>query len=280
MNNVMKTIESRYSVRNYIDKPIEKEKLDIIKAFMEENKKGPMGNEVTFHLIDASEYDKAELKSLITYGMISGATTYIVGVVKPGEYAMEDFGYCMEKLILKVSELGLGTCWLGGTFNRGGFAKKVNLSGEELLPCITPIGYTADKRTMKENFIRTLVGAKKRKKPEELFFENNFNTSLNLDTIDSYAKVLEALRLGPSASNKQPWRIIKDSEGLYHIFLEEDEKYNNTFSGIKIQNIDMGIAMCHFELAARELEITGQWIKSKPEIQAGKLKYIVTWKEN
>lgn len=280
MNNVMKTIESRYSVRNYIDKPIEKEKLNIIKTFMEENKKGPMGNEVTFHLIDASEHDKAELKSLITYGMISGARSYIVGVVKPGEYAMEDFGYCMEKLILKASELGLGTCWLGGTFNRGGFAKQVNLSGEELLPCITPIGYTADRKTMKENFIRTLVGAKKRKSPELLFFDNNLNTSLNLDTIGSYAKVLEALRLGPSASNKQPWRIIKDSQGLYHIFLEEDEKYNNTFSGIKIQNIDMGIAMCHFELAARELGITGQWIKFKPEIEAGKLKYIVTWKES
>lgn len=280
MNNVIKTIEERYSVRNYIDKPIEKEKLEIIKAFVEENKKGPMGNEVAFHIIDASEYDKAELKSLITYGMISGATSYIVGVVKPGEYAMEDFGYCMEKVILKVSELGLGTCWLGGTFNRGGFANKVNLSGEELLPCITPIGYTADKRTLKENFIRTLVGAKKRKKPEELFFQNNFNTPLNLDTVGSYEKVLEAVRLGPSASNKQPWRIIEDSQGLYHIFLEEDEKYNNTFSGIKIQNIDMGIAMCHFELAAKELGITGQWIKSKPEIQAGKLKYIVTWEEN
>ncbi|MPM97692.1 hypothetical protein SDC9_144869 [bioreactor metagenome] len=113
-----------------------------------------------------------------------------------------------------------------------------------------------------------------------LFFENNFNTSLNLDTIGSYSKVLEALRLGPSASNKQPWRIIKDSQGLYHIFLEEDEKYNNTFSGIKIQNIDMGIAMCHFELAEKELGITGQWIKAKPEVQAGKLKYIVTWEEN
>lgn len=280
MNNVIKTIESRYSVRNYIDKPIEKEKLEVIKTFIEENKKGPMGNEVAFHIIDASEYDKAELKSLITYGMISGATSYIVGVVKPGEYAMEDFGYCMEKLILKVSELGLGTCWLGGTFNRGGFAKQVNLSAEELLPCITPIGYTADKRTLKENFIRTLVGAKKRKKQEELFFQNSFNTSLNLDTIGSYANVLEAVRLGPSASNKQPWRIIEDSHGLYHIFLDEDEKYNNTFSGIKIQNIDMGIAMCHFELAAKELGITGQWIKAKPEVQAGKLKYIVTWEEN
>jgi hypothetical protein len=280
MKNVIKTIEARYSVRNYIDKPIEKEKLDILKSFIEENKKGPMGNEVTFHIIDASEYDKAELKSLITYGMIKGSSTYVVGVVKPGEYAMEDFGYCMEKIILKATELGLGTCWLGGTFNRGGFAKKVNLSGEELLPSITPIGYTADKKTMKENIIRTLVGAKKRKKPEELFFSNNVGTSLNLDTIGAYAKVLEAVRIGPSASNKQPWRIIKDSQNFYHIFSEEDEKYNNTFNGIKIQNIDMGIAMCHFELSAKELGITGQWVKSKPEVEPGKLKYIVTWKEN
>ena len=50
------------------------------------------------------------------------------------------------------------------------------------------------------------------------------------------------------------------------------------YEGIQIQNIDMGIAMCHFEFAAKELNLSGEWIVSKPELDAGKFKYIITWR--
>lgn len=280
MNKIMDTIKQRYSVRNYVDKPIKKEIIKKINDFFETNRIGPMGNEMRFDIFDATGYARSELKSLGTYGLISGDRTYVVGAITKSENSMEDFGYCMEKSILMLTQLGLGTCWLGGTFNRSIFAQKINLSDNEVLPCITPIGYIGEKKTFKENLIRTLVGAKKRKKHEELFFDLLPDIPLNLAKIGKYADVLEAVRLGPSASNKQPWRIIRDASGTYHFYLDENGKYNNGMGEIKLQNVDMGIAMCHFELAAIELGIKGSWIKSQPSLDAGRLKYIVSWQEN
>ena len=190
---------------------------------------------------------------------------------------MEDFGYCMEKNILFATSLGLGTCWLGGTLNRSTFLEKMNAAEDELLPAATPIGYAEDNKTLKDRFIRLAVGAKNRKPPEELFFDHSNKTPLDLNSLGLYSKVLDAVRIAPSASNKQPWRIIKGSGNKYHLYMKEDAAYNAAFKNIKIQNLDMGIAMCHFELAAIELGLKGEWTIEKPVLESGDLKYIVSW---
>lgn len=93
-----------------------------------------------------------------------------------------------------------------------------------------------------------------------------------------YSKVLEAVRLAPSASNKQPWRILKEKDrNVYHIYFSETALYNNIFKDVKIQNIDMGIAMSHFELSANEMGLEGAWKDSKPAVDAADLQYIVSW---
>jgi hypothetical protein len=46
---------------------------------------------------------------------------------------------------------------------------------------------------------------------------------------------------------------------------------------IRLQEVDMGIALCHFELAAQELEIRGSWKVAKPAFDAGTLEYVVSW---
>ena len=87
----------------------------------------------------AKEQD--EIKTLGTYGFIKGASVFIVGAVAKGEWAMEDYGYCMEKNILAATHLGLGTCWLGGTFNRSASASRISKRDDEVIPAITPVGY-------------------------------------------------------------------------------------------------------------------------------------------
>jgi hypothetical protein len=46
-----------------------------------------------------------------------------------------------------------------------------------------------------------------------------------------------------------------------------------------MQRIDMGIAMCHFELSARELGLAGRWAVSEPGIPTGDGlgEYTVSW---
>jgi hypothetical protein len=46
-----------------------------------------------------------------------------------------------------------------------------------------------------------------------------------------------------------------------------------------LQRVDMGIAMCHFELAARERGLQGIWERSESAsaTEDRRWKYIVTW---
>lgn len=57
-------------------------------------------------------------------------------------------GYSLEKVILYCTSLGLGTVWLGGTFNKGNFAKAVNLKENEILPIVSPVGYEGGKKSL------------------------------------------------------------------------------------------------------------------------------------
>lgn len=277
MTSIYELIIKRSSVRNYSNKKIEKDKIQELKDYLDLNKKGPLGSKVRFNIVDANDYDHAELKKLGTYGLIKGPRVFIAGVVKRNETAMEDFGYCMEKNVLKATSLGLGTCWLGGSLKRSTFAQKMNAQDDVLLPAVTPIGYALEKQTVTETLVRLVTGANSRKKREELFFDQSIHTPLNLNTCGEYDNAIEAIRLAPSASNKQPWRIIKELGDTYHFFMKENTIYNNAFKDIKIQNVDMGIAMCHFELTALELGLNGKWEQKNPLIESGDLKYIVSW---
>jgi len=65
---------------------------------------------------------------------------------------------------------------------------------------------------------------------------------------------LEMVWLGPSASNKQPWRVLKANEVL-HFYLQYTASYEKM--PYDIQRCDMGIAMAHFELTMDELGVGG-----------------------
>jgi nitroreductase len=86
------------------------------------------------------------------------------------------------------------------------------------------------------------------------------------------------VRLGPSASNNQPWRAVKDHKGL-HFYLKRNAGYNKIFGGMDLQKVDMGIAMCHFELAAEESGLDGGWseVADYPGSLPERTSYIISW---
>lgn len=278
MNNAIDSIKKRYSVRTYSPETIEKDKLKALGDSFTESAKGPFGNSVRFQMIDVSGNNGKELKKFISYGNVRGARTIIAGAVVNGEKCMEDFGYCMEKVVLAATAMGLGTVWLGGSPNRTSLASEMNTAPEELIPAITPIGYAAEKRTMIDILTRTVAGSKHRKNFGQLFFDGAVDVPLDKTACGKYSEVLEAVRLAPSASNKQPWRILKEmGKNNYHFYLDENKAYNNIVKDIHMQDNDMGIAMCHFEMAARELGLEGSWQDRRPSLDAGGLVYIISW---
>jgi len=270
-------IKKRISVRSYSSNPVEEALRRELETYIANLENGPFGTNPRFKMLDLEPLDKKELKGLGTYGFIKGARLYILGAIKDTPGALEDLGYCMEKIILKATSLGLGTCWLGGTFKRAAFAQKMDLGADELLPAITPVGYPADQTLPSDNLIRLAAKSKKRKPWSELFFGPGGKTPLTENEASPYHDVLEAVRLGPSASNRQPWRIVKDEAGKYHLFLKENKIYNRLMGKIRLQNVDMGIAMCHFAAVAREQNLPGSWILEPDAPAVPGLQYIASW---
>lgn len=275
---IIETIKIRKSCRTYSSRAIEPEKLSELRQFLASSTKPPFGSRVRFHLIDFNELEIGELKNLTTYGVIKGARQFIVGTLEKQPMAMEDYGYCMEKNILKATSMGLGTCWLGGTFKRSGFAERINLGDNELLPVISPVGYSSEKRSVVDRMFRFVASSDKRKPWTELFYQHDIDTALDKENSGGFEIPLECVRLAPSASNKQPWRIIRDKGKIvFHFYLKRTPGYGKIGKDIELQNIDMGIAMCHFELSATELGLTGNWNISDPQIKSDGMEYIVSW---
>jgi nitroreductase len=279
MNQISDIIKKRRSCRSYSNKPIEDKILQNLSALIEAPHIGPFGNQPRFKLVGMNTSEPQEWKKLGTYGVIKNARLFLVGVVKKAAMAEEDYGYCKEKLILKATELGLCTCWIGGTFSTGTFARAVNLQKEELLPSVSPLGYAADQKSLTEKVMRRFAGSDHRKSWPEIFFAGNLSTPLNELQAGKYAPVLENVRLAPSASNKQPWRILYDSDrNIFHFYLVRTLGYK-MLREASLQDIDLGIAMSHFDLTTKELGVQGKWQKDDLAPKEKSPEYIASWQE-
>jgi hypothetical protein len=274
----IETIQKRVSCRTFDGRPIDGKAMETLREFLRSNTRGPFGNQLRFDLIDLTEAERAELKSLGTYGVIKGASLYIAGAVARGPRAMEDYGWGMERNILLATSLGLGTCWLGGTLNRAGFARKIGLLADEFMPAISPVGTPADKRSLTDRAFRFMAKSDKRKPWQELFFDEQPGNPFVKENAGACSQALESVRIGPSASNRQPWRVIRDESGrAFHFFLQRTAGYDKMTGEIRLQEVDMGIALCHFELAAGELGIAGSWRQANPGFDEGTWEYVVSW---
>ena len=273
---ITEIITNRTSVRNYKAEEISKELKDKLVNYIS-NVQGPFGEKVYYKMIGKSNTSDVAGEKIGTYGVIKGASYYIVGKVKKGKMDLEQFGYTLEKIILYATSLNLGTCWLGGTFKRSSFESIIDIKDDEILPAVTPIGYIEKKKRLLDSVMRLGAGSNNRKEWSELFFYKSFDNLLEKHESEDWSTALEMLRLAPSASNKQPWRIVKDSN-KYHFFLRTSPGYSSAL-GYNIQRIDIGIAMCHFEMTMNELGVKGSWIMdSELSIELPQnTDYMITW---
>lgn len=276
---VEEVIRARHSVRNYKNERLSNDLKNKLEAYGKELK-GPFEARARIEIVDELKLKESGGKRIGTYGVIRGASTYIVGITDNSEQALEELGYCLEKLVLYATSLGLGTCWLGGTFKRSDFSKIIKLKENEIIPIVIPVGNAEDKKTLLETIMRRSAGSDNRKSWNEIFYNYNFETALNQKTTGKYEGAFEMVRLAPSASNKQPWRLVMD-DNYIHFYLEGTPGYGKAL-GFNIQKIDLGIAMSHFEMAAIEAGIQGHWeyeYYRQFSVSDENIHYIMSWME-
>ncbi len=275
--SIVEIITKRRSVRTYdATKDVEKDKIQIIEeAMVVERTEGFRFVIVTFNEL------KSRKERLGTYGFIQGAKLFMVGIMSEDYSDRKNqsisFGRTFERIILKATDLGLGTCWMVSTFNRKKLSKKIGLGDHENIAIVSPLGYSALKKRPVERIMRQIPKSDQRKIWGELFFHNDFKTPLNREDTGKYRTALEMLRLSPSAANTQPWRIIKQNDG-YDLYVVKDNR--GARHVIDCNYNDVGIAMCHFELTAKEIELSGEWKIDplKNNALKNKMEYVSTWK--
>lgn len=244
---MIEAIKKRISVRTYQKKGLLKDDELKVMNIIEDVKKlkGPFGHSISFFFYDTPRM--GDLKSQIgTYGFIKNYKSFIVGKIEHSFEALVDFGFIFEHLILRLTAIDLGTCWLGGTFNRSVFDQ--TRQPHEIVPAITPVGYPNEKKSIHEKIVRRASQGDLRKPFDELFYHESFHEPL--DPSHPLSSYLELVRIGPSASNKQPWRCIVD-DGIVHFYLQRTKDYGKMLP-YDIQALDIGIAICHFTVGLDE----------------------------
>jgi nitroreductase len=271
--NIIEIIKSRYSCRtfNHVSlKPKDKKNLE---SFIIENSKGFENEVVNFRIIEKNDADKP-LK--LNYGTIQGHNTYILGTSKSSIDSRVNYGYLMEKVVLKATEIEISTCWIG--YFDDSYFNEVSIEDGFEIPSIVIVGYSEDRKPYLDKFIRFAVSASKRNSWHKLFFNYRLKTPLTPKYVEKYSDSLEMVRLAPSSGNTQPWRVFFDENANEFHFFKKSISKRYELRGL--HDIDMGIALSHFELTSLQNGLSGRWLKYANENvdSIEDLQYIMTWK--
>jgi len=267
VTTIREAIRQRRSIRNYTGEALSEEHIESIKQYVA-GLEAPFGTSARVQLILGDT--ATERVKLGTYGVISGARDFLALVYEEGALAEECGAYVFEQAILHCTALGLGTCWLGGSFNRKDFRGQLDLQDGERLRIVSPVGYAKEKKRLWDAVIGAEKNHSSRKAFGSLFFVGDFDTPLSEEAAGVYLEPLNMLRLAPSANNQQEWRALKE-KNVWHFY------YQKTWTGFSA--LDLGIGLCHFGESCRELQIPGHFQVSNPLPSPKDTIYSISWIE-
>lgn len=160
---------------------------------------------------------------VLNYGRITGCTTIAVLAASIAEpHARINAGILGEAFCLEASAMGLGTCWVAGTYKRKQLA--LPLEADETVLSIIAVGVpekNAPPDVRKRKSLDRICKGDFRLWPQEL------------------QRVAAAVQLAPSAINLQPWEMQLAADRFI-------------LTAPQLQQLDLGIAICHAELALTE----------------------------
>ena len=206
-------IETRHSVRKYKKQPIEEEKRALLQKEIDLcNEKS--GLSIQLVCDEPHAFDSIFAR----YGFFQGVENYIALIGKKSPQLEEACGYWGEHLVLFAHQLGLNTCWVGGTYRKGGVA--ANIETGEKLCLVIALGYGETAGTAHKG--KTYSQVTSETEPPE-WFKNG----------------VEAALLAPTALHQQKFRFGR----IGNIVTAK--------AGIgPYAKVDLGIVKYHFEAGA------------------------------
>ena len=150
-------VQARRSLRSYLDKPVERKKLEYV---FESARLPPSWKNLQcwrFIVVEKAAEREALTESMAETNpgrkALIGAPMVIVLCAVPSEsevwegkdFMMLDAGLAMEHLMLAATDQGLGTCWQG-LFREEKVREVLNVPTNVRVVAMTPLGYAAEER--------------------------------------------------------------------------------------------------------------------------------------
>jgi len=223
---LLQAIDHRRSRRKYLPEPISSQAKEALQALAQEySDKAGARIELAFDKPEAFDGLRK------TYGMLTGVRSYAGLIVNPGDkQAVERLGYYGELLMLRAVALGLGTCWVGGSFDRK-LCPFALAEGEEIV-CTITLGPVKEKNSLRESLIYGITHRKTKTAEDMMQAEG--------PVPDWFMDGMRAVQKAPSAVNRQPVTFAYKDDA---VSASVENPGTSTL-------LDFGIAKLHFELGA------------------------------
>lgn len=260
------TIAHRKSIRTYQGDAVEK--IDVLATPLPE---APFGNS-----FDYIQETKDNLGMTPTYGMMSGQYGCLFAPFIVSQEALVDYGYITESIVIDATANGIGTCWVAGTVNKKALVKKWKIMETQSIPAVIIYGIPGTAKGLRQLFSSKISQSTVRKSMSEILLSNDF-TGYTPVANDPYLPAFEAVRIAPSAINKQPWRLVLDGPHIH--FYKFGKKVSDAHT-IDVAKIDLGIALYHFDAIRKVAGLAGAFniVDSAPTKEG--FEYIISYKKS
>jgi nitroreductase len=156
--NVMEAIRKRKSVRKYLNKKVEEDKLF---AVLEAGRLAPSASnrqEWRFIIVRDQVSKKKLAEAANNQSFIAEASIVIAACAETDEHVMScgqacypiDVAIALDHITLAAVELGLGTCWIGA-FDEKKVKQILEIPSEVRVVALMPLGYPYDSSVVNKN---------------------------------------------------------------------------------------------------------------------------------
>lgn len=206
-------LESRRSVRSYDEIPIQEGIVNKLKSEVTFINSHEAGLNFQIFFDDDSPFRGFRR----SYGMFRNVRNYLCAVIDPTfPDTYERAGYFAEQFVMEAVKLGLGTCFVGGTFSRENIQARVEVY--EKVPFVVAFGYPDEAHSSLLSRVAYRAVHRKKKSVRDFFSGTDAEYKDALSEFNWLETALRAVACAPSAYNRQPVRLsVSEIEGRRHI---------------------------------------------------------------
>ena len=187
---MLQAINSRKSIRKYKDEKVSSEQFEKIKTIIKNVK--PLFENIPMEVIlieDGKKITDTYTGLMSKYTKVD-APHYLAFTSEIEEGHLENIGFIGEEIVLRLTQLGIGTCWLGSAIK------------QELFKSIFTV-------KEKQNFIILIAFGNPATELKPVSTRKRFDKSKVVTGAydNQYEVIVQSLIDAPSAINSQPWKL-------------------------------------------------------------------------